>query len=284
MALRPGDGQRRGRQHRRRCPGNFELNVFKPLIIHNFLQSARLLARRLRQLPRALRRWASSPTARASRRTCENSLMLVTALNPHIGYDNAAKIAKTAHKKGKTLQGDRDRAGPRHRRAVRPVGPAGEDGGQLAIPRALVSRRVRTVSRITRARSPHPRGRRWRSPWPASPAHDGGRIPAACRPATTRDDSGRGRTRSLARDRHRRDSRRTPRGGRSGFRGSTGTRSDGRRATTPASAPGRQRIPAGADLRAGRSARSRSSLPRQAGPWPSGRRRRYRMGDARHPG
>ena len=54
--------------------------------------------------------------------------MLVTALNPHIGYDNAAKIAKTAHKTGKTLKETAIELGLRHRRAVRPVGPAGEDG------------------------------------------------------------------------------------------------------------------------------------------------------------
>ena len=108
--------------------GNFELNVFKPLIIHNFLQSCRLHRRRLRQLPRALRRGHRAEPRRASRRTSSESLMLVTALNPHIGYDNAAKIAKTAHKTGKTLKADGGRARPRDRRAVRPVGQAGEDG------------------------------------------------------------------------------------------------------------------------------------------------------------
>ena len=69
-------------------------------------------------------RWASSRTASASRRTSSSSLMLVTALNPHIGYDNAAKIAKTAHKEGKTLKEAARRARPRHRRAVRRSGCA----------------------------------------------------------------------------------------------------------------------------------------------------------------
>ena len=49
--------------------------------------------------------------------------MLVTALNPHIGYDKAAQIAKKAHKEGTSLKDGRGRVGPRHRRAVRPVGP-----------------------------------------------------------------------------------------------------------------------------------------------------------------
>lgn len=83
--------------------GNFELNVFKPVIIHNVLQSIRLLA----------------DSADSFRKNCidgiepneqniaahlTNSLMLVTALNSKIGYDNAAKIAKTAHANGTTLK------------------------------------------------------------------------------------------------------------------------------------------------------------------------------------
>ena len=84
--------------------GNFELNVFKPLIIHNVLQSLRLLGDACANFERVLRRRASSRTARASRSNLDRSLMLVTALNPHIGYDNAAKIAKKAHKDGTTLK------------------------------------------------------------------------------------------------------------------------------------------------------------------------------------
>jgi len=83
--------------------GNFELNVFKPVIIHNFLQSVRLLA----DGGDSLREHCVvgiEPNRERIRHNLENSLMLVTALNPHIGYDNAAKIAKTAHKTGKTLR------------------------------------------------------------------------------------------------------------------------------------------------------------------------------------
>jgi fumarate hydratase class II len=83
--------------------GNFELNVFKPLIIHNFLQSARLIA----DGSASFREFAVvgiEPNRTRLQSNLENSLMLVTALNPHIGYDNAAKIAKTAHKSGKTLK------------------------------------------------------------------------------------------------------------------------------------------------------------------------------------
>ncbi len=84
--------------------GNFELNVFKPLIIHNVLQSLRLLGGCLHELRASSAREASSPTARRIQDNLERSLMLVTALNPHIGYDNAAKIAKKAHKDGTTLK------------------------------------------------------------------------------------------------------------------------------------------------------------------------------------
>jgi fumarate hydratase class II len=83
--------------------GNFELNVFKPLLIHNFLQSCRLLADGCRSFRDncAVGIEANMPRIREN---LERSLMLVTALNPHIGYDNAAKIAKKAHKEGTTLK------------------------------------------------------------------------------------------------------------------------------------------------------------------------------------
>ena len=83
--------------------GNFELNVFKPLIIHNFLQSARLIADGCESF-RTNCAYGIEPNAVKIDSNLHNSLMLVTALNPHIGYDNAAKIAKTAHKKGQTLK------------------------------------------------------------------------------------------------------------------------------------------------------------------------------------
>jgi fumarate hydratase class II len=83
--------------------GNFELNVFKPLIIHNFLQSCRLLADGMRSF-RVHCAVGIEPNLPRLEENLERSLMLVTALNPHIGYDNAAKIAKKAHKEGKTLK------------------------------------------------------------------------------------------------------------------------------------------------------------------------------------
>jgi len=83
--------------------GNFELNVFKPLVIHNFLQSARLLADGAESF---CDHCAAGIEPRRERiaELLQNSLMLVTALNPHIGYDKAAQIAKKAHKEGTTLK------------------------------------------------------------------------------------------------------------------------------------------------------------------------------------
>jgi fumarate hydratase class II len=83
--------------------GNFELNVFKPLIVHNFLQSARLLADACDGFREHL---ALGIEARRERIASfvEQSLMLVTALTPHIGYDRAAQIAKQAHNSGLTLK------------------------------------------------------------------------------------------------------------------------------------------------------------------------------------
>jgi fumarate hydratase class II len=83
--------------------GNFELNVFKPLIIHNVLQSLGLLADASTNFDRFCAAGIEPNHARI-RENLERSLMLVTALNPHIGYDNAATIAKKAHKEGTTLR------------------------------------------------------------------------------------------------------------------------------------------------------------------------------------
>jgi len=83
--------------------GNFELNVYKPLIIHAFLQSARLLADGMRSFEKHCVRGIAPNEARI-RDLLERSLMLVTALAPHIGYDRAAEIAKKAHKEGSTLR------------------------------------------------------------------------------------------------------------------------------------------------------------------------------------
>ena len=77
--------------------GNFELNVFMPVCIYNFLQSARLLADCHRAPSTTTAPWASRPTGRRCSHNLHNSLMLVTALNPYIGYENAAKTAKKAH-------------------------------------------------------------------------------------------------------------------------------------------------------------------------------------------
>jgi fumarate hydratase class II len=83
--------------------GNFELNVFKPLIIHNVLQSARLLADAAINFDRFCAS-GIEPNYQRIKDNLDRSLMLVTALNPHIGYDKAAKIAKKAHKDGTTLK------------------------------------------------------------------------------------------------------------------------------------------------------------------------------------
>ena len=83
--------------------GNFELNVFKPLIIYNFLQSARLLADGASSFDAHCAAGIEPLRGRIAA-LLANSLMLVTALNPHIGYDKAAQIAKRAHDKGETLR------------------------------------------------------------------------------------------------------------------------------------------------------------------------------------
>ncbi len=83
--------------------GHFQLNVFKPLMISNLLTSARLLGDACVSFNDNCAA-GIEPNPEAIRRNLENSLMLVTALNPHIGYDNAAKIAKKAHKEHKTLR------------------------------------------------------------------------------------------------------------------------------------------------------------------------------------
>jgi len=83
--------------------GHFELNVFKPLIAANVLQSARLLGDACVSFNENCAR-GIVPNHEVIAEHLENSLMLVTALNPHIGYENAAKIAKKAHKEKKTLK------------------------------------------------------------------------------------------------------------------------------------------------------------------------------------
>ncbi|EKJ86651.1 fumarate hydratase, class II [Leptospira meyeri serovar Hardjo str. Went 5] len=83
--------------------GNFELNVYKPLIIFNVLNSIRLLADATLSFEEHCARGIVA-NKETINQNLNRSLMLVTALNPHIGYDNAAKIAKTAHKDNSTLK------------------------------------------------------------------------------------------------------------------------------------------------------------------------------------
>ena len=83
--------------------GNFELNVFKPVIAYNILQSTRLLSDAMISFDKNCA-IGIVPIKENIDRFLNDSLMLVTALNPYIGYDNAAKIAKTAHANGSTLK------------------------------------------------------------------------------------------------------------------------------------------------------------------------------------
>jgi fumarate hydratase class II len=83
--------------------GHFELNVFKPVIIYNVLQSIRLLADAARSFSMRCVE-GIEPNSERIKQLMENSLMLVTSLNPHIGYDNAAKIAKKANAEGTSLR------------------------------------------------------------------------------------------------------------------------------------------------------------------------------------
>ena len=83
--------------------GNFELNVYKPLIAHAALQSIRLLADACRSFDERLAR-GLTPNRAEIERKLRGSLMLVTALAPHLGYDRAAAVAKHAHETGTTLR------------------------------------------------------------------------------------------------------------------------------------------------------------------------------------
>ena len=83
--------------------GNFELNVFRPMVSHNFLQSVRLLADGMKSFNDHCA-VGIEPNRERITELVQRSLMLVTALNPHIGYDKAAYIAKQAHKEGSSLR------------------------------------------------------------------------------------------------------------------------------------------------------------------------------------
>ena len=83
--------------------GNFQLNVYKPVILHNVLESIDLLADACRSFDERCAR-GIQPDRERIRENLENSLMLVTALNPHIGYEKSAKIAMAAHREGISLR------------------------------------------------------------------------------------------------------------------------------------------------------------------------------------
>jgi len=90
--------------------GHFELNVFKPLIIHNILQSIHLMADSAKSFSNYCVKGLKADKKRI-KSLLDNSLMLVTALSPKVGYDNAAKIAKTAHQNGTTLKEEAIKSG-----------------------------------------------------------------------------------------------------------------------------------------------------------------------------
>ncbi len=90
--------------------GNFQLNVFKPVILHNVLQSVELLAAAIRSFDERCARGIEPDRERIAGHLAAN-LMLVTALNPHIGYEKSAKIAMAAHRDGLSLRDAAIRSG-----------------------------------------------------------------------------------------------------------------------------------------------------------------------------
>jgi fumarate hydratase class II len=83
--------------------GNFQLNVFKPVMLHNVLTSAELLREACESFNEHCAK-GIEPNHKRIQDNLENSLMLVTALNPHIGYEKAAKISMTAYREGSSLR------------------------------------------------------------------------------------------------------------------------------------------------------------------------------------
>ena len=112
--------------------GHLQLNTFKPLLAHNLLQSIRLLGDACRSFADHCVAGLRADHARIDE-LLERSLMLVTALAPRIGYDNAARIAKHAFEKGLTLRQAAVAARAPHRGAVRRVGEGGGDAGAGAL-------------------------------------------------------------------------------------------------------------------------------------------------------
>ena len=84
--------------------GQFQLNIMMPVMGQTTLESIQLLASATRRLRRFLRRSRWKPTPRPAKRRVEKSLSMVTSLNPHIGYEKAAALAKEAFKTGKTIR------------------------------------------------------------------------------------------------------------------------------------------------------------------------------------
>ena len=140
--------------------GNFELNVFMPVIAHDFLQSCRLLADACDSFREHCVEGIEPDRERIAQ-NLERSLMLVTALAPHIGYDNAAQIAKTAHDRRDDAPGSGARARPRERGAVRRVGAPGKMVGDA--PRSAPEP-GETGLRLSPSSSAGPGWRRWRCP------------------------------------------------------------------------------------------------------------------------
>ena len=90
--------------------GHFELNTFKPLIIHNVLQSMDIMSDSSKNFASYCIKGLKANKEKI-KNLLDNSLMLVTALSPKIGYDNAAKIAKKAHKNGTSLKEEAIKSG-----------------------------------------------------------------------------------------------------------------------------------------------------------------------------
>ena len=90
--------------------GHFELNVFKPLIIHNILQSIHIMADSSKSFANYCIKGLKADKKKI-KSYLDNSLMLVTALSPHLGYDNASMIAKKAHKNETTLKEEAIKSG-----------------------------------------------------------------------------------------------------------------------------------------------------------------------------
>ena len=130
--------------------GNFQLNVYKPVILHNVLESIQLLAEAARSFND---RCAAGiePNEKRIREHLDNSLMLVTALNPHIGYEKAAQISLKAYREDLTPARGRAQAGLPDRRAVRRMGAA---GGHDPSPHPIFRRRKTINYRIGNERVP----------------------------------------------------------------------------------------------------------------------------------